>query len=116
MRVFGKPAVADLERLKAGVTVEGERLKAEGATLDSSRGDNAWLTIVLTEGKNREIRRMLDAVGLRVNRLIRVAYGPFQLGDLSRGAIEEVPPKMMREQLGSLIKPIARKPRADRRG
>ncbi len=89
VRVFGRPTPADIERLTAGVTVDGERLKAEEAQIDSARGDNAWLTIVLTEGKNREIRRMLEAVGVRVNRLIRTAYGPFLLGDLTRGAVEE---------------------------
>jgi len=115
VRVFGKPSAADLDRLKTGVSVDGERLKAEEASLDSTRGDNTWLTIVLTEGKNREIRRMLEVIGVRVNRLIRLAYGPFQLGELGRGAIEEVPPKVMREQLGSLLKPV-RKQRADRRG
>lgn len=115
VRVFGKPTEEDLKRLTAGVTVDGQRLKAEEASFDSARGDNTWLTIVLTEGKNREIRRMLEAVGVRVNRLIRVAYGPFQLGDLERGAVEEVPPKVMREQLGSLLKPV-KKQRADRRG
>jgi 23S rRNA pseudouridine2605 synthase len=114
VRIFGKPVKADLDRLTAGILVDGVRLKAEEAKLDSSRGDNSWLTIVLTEGKNREIRRMVEAIGARVNRLIRVSYGAFQLGELTRGAIEEVPPKVLREQLGSLVKAPARKRHADR--
>lgn len=116
VRVYGRPSKDDLERLMKGVTVEGERLKAEEASLDGEqKGGNAWLTIVLTEGKNREIRRMLDAVGLKVSRLIRISYGPFLLGDLVRGAVEEVPAKAMREQLGKILKP-AKKPHANRRG
>lgn len=114
VRVFGKPSKEDVERLAKGIVVDGERLKAEEAAIDSARGDNAWLTIVLTEGKNREIRRMLEALGFKVSRLIRVAYGPFVLGDLQRGAVEEVPPKVLREQLGSLYKKTDRA-RAHRR-
>ncbi len=62
--------------------------------------DNAWINVGITEGKNREVRRVLDAIGLKVNRLIRVSYGPFQLGTLEPGAIEEIPRKMIRDQLG----------------
>jgi 23S rRNA pseudouridine2605 synthase len=70
------------------------------AGVDSRKGDNAWLTIALQEGKNREIRRVLSYLGLEVSRLIRVAYGPFQLGTLERGLVDEVNPKVLREQLG----------------
>jgi 23S rRNA pseudouridine2605 synthase len=70
------------------------------AGLDSRKGSNAWLTVALHEGKNREIRRVMEHLGLAVTRLIRLAYGPFQLGALPRGAVEEVNPKVLRDQLG----------------
>jgi 23S rRNA pseudouridine2605 synthase len=71
------------------------------ATLDRQQGANAWLTVGLREGKNREVRRAMEAVGLVVNRLIRVSYGPFRLGDLAPGGVEEVRAKVLRDQLGS---------------
>jgi 23S rRNA pseudouridine2605 synthase len=67
------------------------------------QGDNAWLTVSLREGRNREVRRVLEHVGLSVNRLIRIAYGPFQLGNLAKRAIEEVSPKVLREQIGTVL-------------
>ena len=70
------------------------------AGLDAIKGDNAWLTVSLREGKNREIRRVMEHLGLPVLRLLRVAFGPFVLGRLPRGAVEEVPAKVLREQLG----------------
>jgi 23S rRNA pseudouridine2605 synthase len=69
-------------------------------TLDRQQGANAWLTVGLREGKNREIRRTMEAVGLSVNRLIRVSYGPFQLGQLKQGEVEEIRRKVLRDQLG----------------
>ena len=69
--------------------------------IDRQQGANVWLTLALREGKNREVRRALEAVGLEVNRLIRVSYGPFQLGELEPGGVEEVRPKALREQLGT---------------
>ena len=69
-------------------------------SIDRQQGANAWLTVGIREGRNREIRRALDHVGLSVNRLIRISYGPFQLGTLKRGAVEQVKPKVLREQLG----------------
>ena len=71
------------------------------AQLDSQAGSNAWLTFRLREGKNREIRVICEHLGYRVNRLMRIAYGPFQLGALPEGEIEEVPAKVLREQLGA---------------
>jgi 23S rRNA pseudouridine2605 synthase len=73
--------------------------------LDRQQGANAWLTVGIREGKNREVRRAMEAVGLIVNRLIRTGYGPFQLGDLAPGAVEEVRPRVLRDQLG--IEPAA---------
>ena len=69
-------------------------------TLDRQKGANAWVTVAIREGKNREIRRAMDAVGLLVNRLIRISYGPFQLGQLKPGEIQEIRPRVLRDQLG----------------
>ncbi|MCV3273002.1 pseudouridine synthase [Roseobacter sinensis] len=100
VRVNGRPTDAMLEPLRAGMTVEGERFQSMTVTLDRQQGSNAWLTIGLREGKNREIRRALAAIDLTVNRLIRISYGPFQLGDLKLGAVEEVRRRILRDQLG----------------
>ncbi|WP_195818458.1 pseudouridine synthase [Roseobacter sp. MH60115] len=100
VRVNGRPTDAVLEPLRKGVTVDGEAFQPMTVTLDRQQGANAWLTIGLREGRNREIRRALADVGLSVNRLIRVSYGPFQLGELKPGAVEEVRRKILRDQLG----------------
>ena len=105
VRVHGEVDVARLAALEKGITVEGVRYGSIKATLDRQQGSNAWLTVALQEGKNREIRRVFDALGWPVTRLIRVAYGPFQLGNLPEGAAEEVPGKVVKEQLGA--KPAA---------
>ena len=70
------------------------------ATLDRKQGRNAWLTVALGEGKNREVRKVLEHLGLTVSRLIRISYGPFQLGHLAKGEVEEIKGKVLREQLG----------------
>jgi 23S rRNA pseudouridine2605 synthase len=80
------------------------------ALLDARKGDNTWLTVALREGRNREIRRVMEHLGLRVSRLIRIAYGPFQLGTLERGAVEEISPKVLREQLSAEPPAQARRP------
>lgn len=100
VRVFGDVNERGLESLAQGVTIDGLRYAPIEAGLDSKKGDNAWLTVALQEGKNREIRRVMAYLGLDVSRLIRVAYGPFQLGTMERGEVEEVNPKVVREQLG----------------
>jgi len=100
VRVHGAIDERSLAALGQGVTVEGVRYGPIQAGLDSRQGANAWLTVALQEGKNREIRRVMEHLGLAVNRLIRTAYGPFQLGNLPRGAVEEVNAKVLREQLG----------------
>ncbi len=101
VRVFGHPSAELLAGLARGVVVEGVRYGPIEAALDARKGDNSWLAVSLREGRNREIRRVMAHLGLRVSRLIRVAYGPFQLGRLERGAIEEVPAKVLREQLSA---------------
>jgi 23S rRNA pseudouridine2605 synthase len=103
VRVFGTVRAEDLAQLAKGVTIEGMRYGPVAATLDRVQGSNAWLTMSLKEGKNREVRRLLEHLGLKVNRLIRVAYGPFQLGNLAPGAVQEVPRKVLKDQLGSLL-------------
>jgi 23S rRNA pseudouridine2605 synthase len=100
VRVKGNPTDPDLEPLRKGITVDGERFQPMSVTLDRVQGANAWLTVGLREGKNREIRRAMSAINLTVNRLIRVSYGPFRLGDLEPGAVEEVRGKVLRDQLG----------------
>ncbi|GAB6051545.1 pseudouridine synthase [Magnetospira thiophila] len=100
VRVNGRIDEAKLAQLAQGITVDGIRYGAIQATLDVQKGANAWLTLSLSEGKNREVRRVLEHLGYPVGRLIRTAYGPFQLGKLERGQVEEVRPKVLREQLG----------------
>ncbi|WP_240046881.1 pseudouridine synthase [Paracraurococcus ruber] len=100
VRVNGAVSDQALAELARGATVEGVRYGPIEAGLDSRKGANAWLTVALQEGKNREIRKVMAHLGLAVSRLLRTAYGPFQLGSLPRGAVEEVNPKVLREQLG----------------
>lgn len=100
VRVKGNPTDPDLDPLRRGITVDGELFQPMQVALDRHQGANAWLTVGLREGKNREIRRAMDAIGLAVNRLIRVSYGPFRLGELEPGQVEEVRPKVLRDQLG----------------
>ncbi|SLN58979.1 Ribosomal large subunit pseudouridine synthase B [Aquimixticola soesokkakensis] len=100
VRVKGNPSDADLEPLRQGVTIEGERFQPMTVSLDRHQGANAWLTISIREGKNREIRRALESIGVTVNRLLRVSYGPFRLGELREGEVEEVKTRVLRDQLG----------------
>jgi 23S rRNA pseudouridine2605 synthase len=100
VRAHGAPSDAAMEKLRRGVEIDGERFRPMTVTLDRIQGANSWLTIGLREGRNREVRRALESVGLVVNRLIRTSYGPFQLGDLAEGAVEEVKPKVLADQLG----------------
>ncbi len=100
VRIKGYPSDALLEPLRQGITVDGEKFRPMAITIDRQQGANAWLTIGITEGKNREIRRALNSVDLSVNRLIRTSYGPFQLMTLEPGEVEEVRMKVLRDQLG----------------
>lgn len=100
VRVNGRPEEKTFEPLRKGIVIEGEKFQPMQISLDRQQGANAWLTVGLREGKNREIRRAMEAVGLSVNRLLRVSYGPFQLGNLKSGEVEEVRRKVLRDQLG----------------
>lgn len=100
VRVKGNPTDPDLEPLRKGITVEGETFQPMQVVMDRHQGANAWLTVGLREGKNREIRRAMAAIGLTVNRLIRISYGPFRLNELQPGEVEEVRPRVLRDQLG----------------
>ena len=100
-RVHGAVDAARLKSLEKGLTLDGISYGPIRAGLERSQGSNAWLTVALQEGKNREVRRVLAHLGLDVTRLIRIAYGPFQLGHLVRGGVEEVPRRVLREQLGT---------------
>jgi len=100
VRVNGRPTEDTFAPLRNGIIVDGEKFQAMQITLDRQQGANAWLTVGLREGKNREIRRAMDEVGLKVNRLIRISYGPFRLNELRPGEVEEVKGRVLREQLG----------------
>ena len=89
-RTFGDVSQAQLEDLMDGITIEGVNYGSIDANLERSTGRNQWIELTLTEGKNREVRRVLEHLGLKVSRLIRTAYGPFALGDLPRGAADEL--------------------------
>ena len=107
-RALGHTTQARLDALKDGTTVEGVIYGPMEATLDklAEKADgraNVWITVSITEGKNREVRKVLESIGLKVNRLIRLAYGPFQLGNLEPGEVEEIGPRVIRELLGEVI-------------
>jgi 23S rRNA pseudouridine2605 synthase len=106
-RLFGKVSQADLDKLAEGVTIGGVKYGPVIADLERSKGVHAWATVTLKEGKNREVKRVMENIGLKVARLIRVQFGPFHLGQLAEGAVEEIPAKLWREHLG-----IGRKKRA----
>lgn len=103
VRAHGAILQPQLDALRKGVTVNGVRYGSIEATVDRLQGANVWLTFAIREGKNREVRNVLEHLGLKVNRLIRISFGPFQLGDLAEGAVEEVRTRHLREQLGERI-------------
>jgi len=117
VRAHGRINQERLDKLKDGVTVEGVRYGAIEARLDKAKegpqSANLWITVTLAEGKNREIRRVMESLGLKVNRLIRLSYGPLALGTLEVGEIEEVGPRVLREQFTQHIAP-ANLPKGDR--
>jgi len=132
VRAFGNVTADRLQALSEGVEIDGFQYGGIEARIDRVQGDNMWLTLGLREGKNREVRRVLEHLGLRVNRLIRLSFGPFQLGDIPEGAVEEVRTRHLRDQLGNLADeagcdfsapvimreetPAGRKPQTDEEG
>ncbi|GGC67400.1 pseudouridine synthase [Chelatococcus reniformis] len=100
VRAFGSVGADALERLSQGITVDGMHYGPIQASIQRQQGDNIWLMIGLREGKNREVKRVLEHLGLQVNRLIRLSFGPFQLGDMADGAVEEISTRVLRDQLG----------------
>tara|TARA_R110002110_G_scaffold66876_2_gene182750 strand:+ start:1563 stop:2579 length:1017 start_codon:yes stop_codon:yes gene_type:complete len=109
VRAWGRIVQADLDKLKSGLTVEGVRYGPIDAVIDKVQGSNVWLTVSLKEGKNREVKRVLAALGLHVNRLIRLSFGPFQIGDLEPGDIKQIPNRVLMDQLGSHAAAFERK-------
>lgn len=103
VRVYGRVDPEKLAALKRGIKVDGFDYGPIEASLDRVQGSNAWLSVALREGKNREIRRVLEHFGWVVNRLIRTSFGPFQLGKLGIAEVEEVPGKVLKEQLGAML-------------
>lgn len=103
VRVFGTVDEKRLAELKDGLALDGVLYGGVEATLERTQGSNAWLSIGLREGKNREIKKIMEHLGLAVNRLIRVSFGPFQLGDIEEGTVREVPRKILRDQLGERL-------------
>ena len=113
VRINGSLSEAKLDELRAGITVDGVEYAPVEVKFDRQQGANAWLTMGLREGKNREIRRLMEAMGVVVNRLLRISYGPFQLGALKPGAVEELKQRVVRDQMGLREAP---KPTMVRRG
>ena len=100
VRVHGRPQPEALEKLKRGVVIDGVKYGPIEAQLDHQGPSNAWVTVGLREGKNREVRRLMEHIQLTVNRLIRISFGPFQLGNLEAGQVEEVKQRSLKDQLG----------------
>ncbi|MCF2869983.1 rRNA pseudouridine synthase [Octadecabacter sp. G9-8] len=118
VRIKGSISEAKLDELRAGIEVDGVRYAPIEAKFDRQQGANAWLTVGLREGKNREIRRLMEAQGVVVNRLLRISYGPFQLGQLKPGAVEELKQRVVRDQMGlreTPKAPMGRKPAKGKR-
>lgn len=100
VRLFGKVTQAELDKLAEGLTIDGVKYGPVIADLERSKGMYSWAAVMLKEGKNREVKRLMEHLGLKVARLIRVQFGPFHLGHLDEGQVEEIPAKIWREQLG----------------
>ncbi|MEM9969725.1 MAG: pseudouridine synthase [Pseudomonadota bacterium] len=121
VRINGAPKDETFQPLRDGLRLDGTTYQPMDVKLDRQQGGNAWVTVALREGNNREIRRAMEHLGFPVNRLIRVSYGPFRLGDIKRGDVLEVPARVVRDQLGLAPEPAEtspakrRKPPARRR-
>ncbi|MGB8363668.1 MAG: pseudouridine synthase [Rhizomicrobium sp.] len=109
VRLFGKVTQAELESLATGITIDGVKYGPVIADLERTKGMYSWAQVTLKEGKNREVKRLMEHLGLKVARLIRIQFGPFHLGHLEPGHVEEIPAKVWREQLG-----MGRKKRPER--
>src|SRR3954454_19539227 len=107
VRAHGEVTQAQLDELKNGIEVDGVKYGSIDASLERDQGANVWLVFAIREGKNREVRNVMAHLGLEVNRLIRVSYGPFQLGELAEGEVEEVKTRVLREQLGEKVAALA---------
>lgn len=103
VRAHGEVTQAQLDELKNGIEVDGVKYGSIDATLERDQGANVWVVFAIREGKNREVRNVMAHLGLEVNRLIRVSYGPFQLGEIAEGQVEEIKSRVLREQLGEKI-------------
>jgi 23S rRNA pseudouridine2605 synthase len=103
VRAYGEVDQAELDALRDGITIDGMEYGPVEARIDRVQGDNVWITLGLREGKNREVKRIFEHLGLQVTRLIRVSFGPFQLGDLEPGLVEEVSTRVLRDQLGTTL-------------
>ncbi|MGF7157574.1 pseudouridine synthase [Bartonella heixiaziensis] len=103
VRAHGRVKQSALDKLKNGIAIDGIFYGSIEASIEREQGSNVWLSVALREGKNREIKNVFGALGLSVNRLIRVSYGPFQLSDLEEGAVRELKGRMLREQLGERL-------------
>jgi 23S rRNA pseudouridine2605 synthase len=103
VRAHGRVTQEALDALRDGISIDGVHYGPVEARIDREQGSNLWLTLALREGKNREVKRLAEQLGLVVNRLIRVSFGPFALGDLAPGAVEEVKPKVLVDQLGARL-------------
>lgn len=106
VRLHGKVDPIELTKLANGIIIDGVHYGSIMAALDRQQGDNAWLTVSLQEGKNRELRKVFEFLGWPVSRLIRTSYGPFQLGTLEPGNIKAVTPKIFKDQLGSFMERV----------
>ena len=107
VRAHGEVTQGQLDELKKGVEVDGVKYGPIDATLERDQGANVWLVFAIREGKNREVRNVMAHLGLEVNRLIRISYGPFQLGELEEGQVEEVKTRVLRDQLGEKVAALA---------
>ena len=103
VRINGKPSEENLEPLRSGITLNGEEFKPMTILIDRQQGANAWLTVTLKEGRNREIRRALNEIGFKVSRLIRISYGPFKLDQLKSNEVEEIKRGVLRDQLTNIF-------------
>lgn len=104
VRAYGHTSQIQLDKLKKGIIHDKIQYKGIEAILDKQQGDNAWIEIALKEGKNREVRNVMEAIGLNVNRLIRLSYGPFQLGKIEKGGVLEIKPAILKDQLADYFK------------